>query len=148
MRLSAESHREVEEFFRRYTGRPSLSLPRVRVYAGAWAWLLTRVAGAGAITLGRGVFIRRDFVERDSYGRARVDAELFVHEAAHVLQYEEGRASFLARYLLGYARGLVAGKSLGRRARGAAYLAIPEERAAREAERAFAEWRFRRRGGV
>ena len=142
MRLSAESHSEVEEFFRRHTGRPALALPPVYVYAGALARALTQPAKVSAITFGRRVFVRPSMVERDLKGRASVPAWLLVHEAAHVLQYEErGLARFLVGYLRSYLRVLVKGKDLSAAARTAAYLAIPEERAAREAERSYVESR-------
>jgi hypothetical protein len=144
MRLSAESHREVEEFFRAHAGRPGLVLPPVYVYAGGFAGLLTIAAGGvDAITFGRRVFVSPALVGRDSSGRAVVPVRLLVHEAAHVLQYEErGFARFLVGYLRGYFRGLwEGGKGCGAAARNAAYLAIPEEREAREAERAYSESR-------
>jgi hypothetical protein len=144
MRLSDESHREVEEFFRRHMSEPGLVLPPVYVYAGSFAGFLTNAAGrVGAITFGRRVFVRPSLVGRDSKGRARVPAWLLVHEATHVLQYEErGFARFLAGYLRGYFRGLrEEGKGFGAAARNKAYLAIPEERAAREAERVYVESR-------
>jgi hypothetical protein len=142
MRLSDESHREVEEFFRKHEGRPGLVLPPVYVYAGALARLLTEPARVGAITFGRRVFIRPTLIKRDSSGRASVPAWLLVHEAAHVLQYEErGLVGFFVGYLRSYVRGLKEGKGLNAAARNAAYLTIPEERAAREAERAYVESR-------
>jgi hypothetical protein len=79
-------------------------------------------------------------VKTDSSGRASAPAWLLVHEAAHVLQYEErGFVRFLAGYLRSYLRVLIKGKDLSAAARTAAYLSIPEERAAREAERAYVE---------
>lgn len=144
MRLSDESQREVEEFFRRHTGQTGLSMPQVYVYAGGFAGLLTRAAGGvGAITFGRRVFVNPSLVRKDSEGRALLPAWLLVHEAAHVLQYEErGMLRFLAGYLRGYFRGLKEeGKGFGPAARNKAYLAIPEECAAREAERAYVESR-------
>lgn len=143
MRLSAESRREVEEFFRRHTGVPGLVMPPVYVYAGGFAGLLTKVAGGvGAITFGRRVFVKPSLVRKDSGGRAVLPAWLLVHEATHVLQYEEcGRLRFLAGYLRGYFRGLWEEKRFNAAARNRAYLAIAEERAAREAERAYVESR-------
>ena len=142
MRLSAESHREVEEFFREHIGRPGLVLPPVYVYAGGVARLLTGSSKVAAVTFGRRVFVSPSLVREDSEGRAVLPAWLLVHEAAHVLQYEErGTLRFLFGYLRGYFRGLSGGKGFGARARTAAYLAIPEERDAREAERAYVEWR-------
>lgn len=121
-------------------------MPRVYVYAGGFAGLLTRVAGGvGAITFGRRVFVKPSLVRKDSKGRASLPAWLLVHEATHVLQYEErGMLRFLAGYLRGYFRGLKEeGKGFGSAARNKAYLAIPEECAAREAERAYVESRRR-----
>jgi hypothetical protein len=143
MKLSAESHREVEEFFRKHSGTPRLVLPPVYVYAGGLAKLLTAAAGGvAAITFGRRVFVRPSLVGKDSGGRAELPAGLLVHEAAHVLQYaERGTLRFLAGYLLEYFRVLWGGKRLDAAARNTAYLAIPEERAAREAERAYVESR-------
>jgi hypothetical protein len=142
MRLSEESHREVEEFFRKHEGRPGLVLPTVYVYAGLLARLLTEPARVGAITFGRRVFVRPSLIKRDSSGRASVPAWLLVHEAAHVLQYEEcGFVGFLVGYLRSYVRGLEEGEGLNAAARNAAYLAIPEERAARAAEHAYVESR-------
>ena len=142
MNLAAESHREVEEFFRRHTGRQGLVLPPVYVYSGSFARLLTEPAKVGAITFGRRVFVRPSLVRRDSTGRASMPAWLLVHEAAHVLQYEErGFLCFLVGYLREYLRGLWEGKRFDAAARNRAYMAIPEERAAREAERAYVESR-------
>lgn len=145
MRLSGESHREVEEFFREHSGTRRLVLPPVYVYAGGFAKLLTRAAGGvGAITFGRRVFVRPSLVRKDSSGRAELPASLLVHEAAHVLQYaERGMLRFLAGYLREYFRVLWEGKRLNADARNSAYLAIPEERAAREAEHAYVESRRR-----
>jgi len=142
MRLSGESHREVEEFFRKHQSEPRLVLPSFHVHAGPFARLLTESAKVGAITLGRRVFVRPSLIKRDSEGRASVPAWLLVHEATHVLQYSErGMLRFLVGYLRDYFRGLKEGKGFDAAARTAAYMAIPEERAAREAERAYVESR-------
>jgi hypothetical protein len=119
---------------------PGLVLPPVHVHAGLLARLLTEPARVGAITFGRRVFVRPSLIKKDSSGRAGVPAWLLVHEAAHVLQYEErGFVGFLVGYLREYFRGLKEGKGLNAAARNAAYLAIPEERAARAAEHAYVE---------
>jgi len=142
MRLSGESHREVEEFFRKHRSEPGLVLPQFHVHAGPFARLLTESAKVGAITFGRRVFVRPSLIKRDSDGRASVPAWLLVHEATHVLQYaERGMLRFLAGYLRGYFRGLKEEKGFDAAARTAAYMAIPEERAAREAEHAYVESR-------
>ncbi|HEV2861841.1 MAG TPA: DUF4157 domain-containing protein [Pyrinomonadaceae bacterium] len=140
MRLSAESHRRVEEFFREFRGEPGLRLPPVKVYAGGLSRLLLDSIGMGAITFGRSVFVSPRMVVRDGRGRRAVHGWLLVHEAAHVLQYEKaGFVRFLLEYLRDYWRGLPAGGKwkLGGAARVAAYMAIPAEREAREAEHAY-----------
>ena len=138
MRLSAESHERVERFFRAHKGDPSLSLPPVFVHAGRFAGLLTKFAGTGAITLGRHVFVKPSLIERDERGRALFPSPLLVHEAAHILQFEErGYARFLRDYLRGYWRALRGGGVWNADGRMAAYLSIEEEREACEAEDAF-----------
>jgi Domain of unknown function (DUF4157) len=141
MRLSAETHRRVEEFFRRHTNDPGLVLPPIEIHAGRFANLLTTLNGISGITFGRHVFVRPGLVGRDALGRPTLGARLLVHEAAHVLQYERtGYLMFFHTYLRGYWVGLRAGVGWDRAARNAAYLAIAQEREAREAERAYAEF--------
>ena len=138
MRLSDETHRRVEEFFRAHENDPGLKLPEIHVHAGALANLLTTLNGISGITFGRHVFVRPGLVGRDAAGRATLSGRLLVHEAAHVLQYERsGFLRFLRGYLRGYWRALRAGGRWDGAARHAAYLAIAEELEAREAERAF-----------
>jgi hypothetical protein len=138
MRLSAETHREVEDFFRRHTGEAGLRLPPVEIHAGLLADLITRANGIRGITIGRHVFVRSRLVERDDAGRAKINSRLLVHEAAHVLQYERhGHFRFFRAYLRGYWRALRAGGRWDKAGRTAAYLAIAEECEAREAELAF-----------
>jgi hypothetical protein len=93
------------------------------------------------ITFGRHIFVRPSLVGRDARGRALVPARLLVHEAAHVLQYEErGFARFLFDYVRDYWRILRAGGRWGAQWRMAAYMAIEVEREARAAEHAYAGW--------
>jgi hypothetical protein len=74
--------------------------------------------GAGGLTIGRFVLIRR--------GREH-DDRLLAHELVHVRQWrEQGRLRFVGRYLAAYLRGRRRG--LDHRA---AYLAIPFEAEAR-----------------
>ena len=96
-------------------------------------------AGMGAITFGRHVYVQTGLFGRDSKGRATLPARLVVHEAAHVLQYEaRGYPRFFRDYLRGYWRGLREGGRWDAAGRMAAYMAIAEEREAREAEDAYA----------
>lgn len=146
MRLSAETHQRIEAFFREHAGDAGLILPPIKIHAGWFANLLTRLIGINGITFGRHVFIRSWLVGSDARGRATIDALLLVHEAAHVLQYERGGyARFFRSYLRDYWRALRAGGRWDWDGRNAAYLAIAEECEARAAEIAYRE--FSRAGG-
>jgi len=128
----------MEEFFRGLRGEPGLRLPPFKVYAGPLSGLLLDSIGMGAITFGRRVFVSRRLVRKGAGGRLTAPGWLLVHEAAHVLQYEEkGFVKFLFDYLRAYWAALREGGRWGGAGRMAAYLAIPDEREAREAEYAF-----------
>ena len=143
MRLSPEAHEEVESFLKEYMGEQGLKLPRFSVHAGAGGRVVMWFVRMSAITLGRHVFVSPPLVRKDSEERAILAGRLVVHEAVHVLQYEErGFVGFLFKYLRGYWRALWLGKSFGAAARMAAYMEIEEEREAREAEHAYAGWRM------
>jgi hypothetical protein len=138
MKLSADSQREVQQFFRAHLREPDLTLPRIRIHAGLFARLLMKANGMSAMTLGRHVFVKPALVSKDTEGRATLPALLLVHEAAHVLQYKErGSLRFLRDYLRGYWRNLRTGKRWDAPGRMEAYRAIAEEQAAREAEHAY-----------
>lgn len=140
MKLSPEAHEEVESFLKEYRGEPGLRLPRFSIHAGWGGRLVMAFVRMGAITLGRHVFVSPRLVRRDAQGKLRLAGWLVVHEAVHVLQYEEsGFAGFLFGYLRGYCGALRRGRSLRAAARMAAYMEIAEECEARAAEHAYAE---------
>lgn len=123
---------------RRHLDEPDLRLPQVSLYAGGAARLLMRVLKMGAITFGRHVFVAPQMLEREDNGRVGVPGWLVVHEAVHVLQYERaGYLRFFFNYLRGYWQALRAGGRWDAVGRMDAYMAIAEERAAREAEHAY-----------
>jgi len=138
MKLSRESQALAEAFFRVHTGDPELRLPPISIHGGAAARLLMWMIGMSAITFGRRVFVRPSHLARDSEGRAVMPGWLLIHEAAHVLQYEErGYLRFFRDYLRNYWRGLRGAGGWGAACRMAAYMAIAEECEAREAEHAY-----------
>lgn len=138
MKLTAESHARLERFFREHKGDPSLRLPVINFHDGIVSLLLLKLIGMRGITFGRHVLVAPRLIERRSDGRAYAPDFLLVHEAAHVLQYEErGWTRFLYGYLRGYFRALRAQPRWDVAGRRAAYLSIAEEREAREAEAAF-----------
>ena len=139
MRLSAESHARVEQFFREHLNEAGLTLPPVTFHGGLSGRLFALFVGMNAITLGRHVVVNPALFGRDEAGRATLPGWLVVHEVAHVLQYEgRGFARFLRDYLRGYWRALCEGGRWDWRGRTAAYMAIAEEREARSAEDAYA----------
>jgi Domain of unknown function (DUF4157) len=140
MKLSADTHDELQHFFRQHLNDRALCLPPITIHAGLLARLLMKAVGMGAITFGRHVFVKPGFIMRDGEGRATAPGWLLAHEAAHVLQYEQrGYLRFFRDYLRGYWLALRAGKNWGAIGRMAAYMAIAEERSAREAEHAYRE---------
>jgi len=105
----------------------SLTTPRLRT--GSLARALTRLLGADAVTLGTRVFLSST-AAREVSAKTEAGTRLLRHELAHVSQFAvEGTARFLWKYALSYARGRRLGLS-----HSAAYLEIPYEREAREAE--------------
>lgn len=151
MKLSASAHATVENFFREHLGEPGLELPAIEIHAGLFADLLMRAIGMSAITFGRHVFVKPSKITRPGGSVALMKGELLVHEAAHVLQYSRGGFfGFLRGYLRGYWRALRVGGAWGKEARTAAYLAIAEEREAREAASAFllSAWNVRMDNGT
>jgi hypothetical protein len=142
MLLAAESHQRLEAFLREHFRRPTLRLPPLYFYGGRFAGWLTRSFHIGAITFGRHIFVLPDLIERSGEGRLTVPGWLAAHEATHVLQFERaGVAGFLITYLRGYWRALRSQKRWDAKAHMQAYLTITEECDAREAEKAYTEWR-------
>jgi hypothetical protein len=138
MLLAPESHRRLEALLRRRLCDESVRLPRVRVYAGRFAGLLIKAFRITAITFGCRVFVAPALLSRGADDRLTLPAELLVHEAMHVLQYERfGFAPFLFLYLRDYVRALRREAGSARQRHRAAYLAISFEREARAAGKSF-----------
>jgi hypothetical protein len=141
MRLSAESQRLVEEFLRERFHLRTLRLSPISVYHGRVALWITRTFRIGAITFGRRIFIAPDMIKRNEQGMLTVPGWLLAHEATHVWQYQlAGFIGFLISYLGGYWRALREQGKWNSDARTQAYLAIREERDARESEAIYSNW--------
>ncbi len=142
MKLAAESHQHIETFLRAHLGAPSLQLPHIIIHIGVFAGFITTALKVGAMTVGRHVLLAPRLVRRDAAGRPTVPGWLIVHESVHLVQYQQqGMTRFLFSYFGGYWRGLRRCGRMDAAARLAAYLAIDEESAAREAEVAYQLWR-------
>lgn len=141
MRLSTDTHKQVEEFLRATSGDPHLRFPPIRVYGGRLSRLLTKTFKIGAITIGRHIVVSPNLMERDGEGRVRVPGWLLAHEGTHVMQYEQaGLFRFLRSYLREYWQSMRKGKWT-KEAHKEAYLNLSTEVAARAAEEAYAAWR-------
>ena len=105
-------------------------LSSVRLFRGLVAAVLTRLAGASALTLGRWIFFSPSAWTK--LGTARVEAlELLAHEVAHVAQVRRlGLVRFLWSYLSEYVKHRRTG--FGHRQ---AYLALSAEVEARQMAR-------------
>ena len=150
MKLNSESQTEIEKFLRASLNDERLRLPPISIYVGWFSRLLvTKLLGMGAITFGRHIFVAPSLVRKDERGRVIIPGWLLAHELVHVLQYEQkGYPRFFYDYLKGYWRALREGKRWDGMGRMAAYLAIAEERAAREVERSYKELKERSRAAV
>ena len=101
----------------------------MQLRTGPFARALTRALAADAVTLGARVFLSQPAAAQVAAG-TESGRRLLRHERAHVSQFaREGTARFLWRYGVSYARARRRGLS-----HEAAYLEIPYEREAREAE--------------
>ena len=141
MLLSAASHKHIEDFHRHFGRDEALRLPPVYLYNGRVSRWITHTFHIAAITFGRRIFVKPEFVRQNQDGKWTAPAWLVAHETTHVLQYEEaGFVRFLISYLLDYWRSLRIEKGWNARARLAAYCAIKVECEAREAEAAYAAW--------
>ena len=103
------------------------------MHAGRGSAILTRLAGASAVTLGRHVCLSPAAAE--ACGQRTAGAlETLAHEFVHVRQYaRQGFVPFLVRYLRDYLRGRRRGLSHHE-----AYLAIDAEFECAAAARRFA----------
>ena len=144
MRLAEESRARLEQFFRSHEGNAALRLPAVYIHGGYWSHQLTRALRIAAITVGRHVFVSRQYLRKDAGGRWTTPGWLLAHEAAHVRQYQrEGFWPFLVNYAREYLSLMWKGGKFDAGARAAAYEQIAREQEAREVEAAYLKWRAR-----
>jgi len=146
MKLSAKSHRKIEEFFREYLRDENFRLPEIRFYGGRLTRFLTTRLRIEGLTVGRRIYILPENFRFSESGNLRLDEELVVHEIAHVLQYRrEGFFRFLWLYQKSYYANLRKKKNRDMFAKAEAYLEIPFEIEARQTASSFAVWSKNRR---
>ena len=146
MKLAANSHKQLEEFFREYFGDEKLDLPEIQIYARRGSLLLTGLLAIDGIALGRHIFITPRHLRRGENGCLYAPRDIVVHEITHTMQYRRhGTFRFFYSYLKGFFLALRQKENWNFQARMEAYLEIPQEVEARALAAAYAGWRERRK---
>src|SRR6476661_5001317 len=103
MKLSPNTHRQLESLFRMYFDDENLKLPEIELYVRRGARIVAKILSIYGITFGRFMFIQPDLLYRNSDLELCISKELLAHEATHVLQYQRlGWFRFFFNYLKGY----------------------------------------------
>ena len=141
MKLSRNSHRKLEIFFREFLSDESFTLPIVNFYTGHLSKVFTLFLSINGITLGKRVFILPQLVSLNRKNQKKLPEELIVHEIMHVIQYQKtGFFKFFYTYLRDYWRNLRERDEWNSASRQQAYLNIPFEIEARCAAQKYLEW--------
>ena len=108
MKLSADSHRQLEEFFREHFSDENLILPVIQIYGSRGSRLLTKILSVDGITFGRHIFITPRYLRRRHQDSGlSAPSGLLVHEITHTLQYRRyGTFKFFYLYLKGFFEAL------------------------------------------
>lgn len=146
MRLSEQSHQELESFFREFYCDDNLKLPEIKIYIRGGSRIIVKLTSVYAITFGRFIFVKTDLLTRNLENELCISKELLAHETTHVLQYRRlGWFGFFYTYLKGYWKALKQKEKWDFNARTEAYLEIPHEVEARVCGAEFLEWRKKRK---
>lgn len=140
MTLCKDSHAQVEKFLREFFDDDLLQLPAIKFRRSKSVDVCLKLLGVAGLTLGRRVFIKREFFEREADGRLTLPGWLVVHEAAHVLQFARaGNVRFAFAYVNEYAAQMRWRRKIFRRTElhAASYYAISFEAEAYSVEAAY-----------
>ncbi len=141
MNLSKESAQHLEGCLRDYLTEPDLGLPEISLYNSR---LIDRVGfalGFDGLTFRRWVFVTRRVLNRKDGYDIDIDSAFLAHELIHVLQYRrEGTFIFLTKYLCAFVSALRSAEGPLKAKVRNAYLAIPYEQEALQAETYFRCW--------
>jgi hypothetical protein len=141
MKLSENSQRKIERFFREFLQDENFRLPAIYFYAGKITGIFTLISGSNGITFGKRIFIMPQLVTLTANNQKKLPEDLVVHEITHVIQYQSrGFVKFLYVYLRDYWTNLKKQQRWDANSRRQAYLSIPFEIEAREAANKFLEW--------
>lgn len=146
MKLSAKSHKKIEDFFREYLGEEDFRLPEIYFYGGKFTNYLTSFLKIEGITIGRRIYIFPDNFWVSENQKLRLGEELVVHEITHVLQYRrEGFFRFLWLYFKSYLSNLMKRGKWDLMSRAESYFEIPFEIEARKTASKFVLWSKKRK---
>ncbi|MDQ3130232.1 MAG: hypothetical protein M3Q99_05660 [Acidobacteriota bacterium] len=146
MKLSRNSHRTIEIYFREFLCDESFSLPLTHFYAGNLSKFVTLFLKINGITIGRRVLVLPELVSLNRNNQKKLPEDLVVHEIMHVIQYKKvGFVKFLYKYLRDYWVNLRKKEKWNAASRRTAYLEIPFEIEARDAAQKFLEWKEKRK---
>jgi hypothetical protein len=138
MNLSKESARHLEEFLRDYLTEPDLTLPEITFYNNRLIDRIGFALGFDGLTFRKWVFVTRRVLNRNDVNDIDIDSAFVAHEAIHVLQYrQQGTFIFLLKYLWAFVSALRAAEGPLKAKVRNAYLAIPYEQEALQAETCF-----------
>jgi len=138
MIVSEESAQHLEEFLRDYLTKPDLTLPKLTLYNNRLIDRIGLALGFDGLTFRKWVFVTRRVLNRKDLNDIDIDSAFLAHEAIHVLQYRrQGTFIFLMKYLWAFISALRSAEGpLQAKVRNA-YLAIPYEQEALQAEMYF-----------
>ncbi|MGI8882812.1 MAG: hypothetical protein ACR2IA_01030 [Pyrinomonadaceae bacterium] len=149
MKLSRNSHRTIEIFFRDFLQDENFTLPLTHFYIGNVSKFLTLFLKINGITIGRRIFIMPELISLNRKKQIKLPEDLVVHEIMHVIQYKKaGFVKFLYEYLRDYWSNLRKKRKWDTASRRIAYLEIPFEIEAREAAQKFLEWNEKRKAEI
>ncbi|HRH45101.1 MAG TPA: DUF4157 domain-containing protein [Pyrinomonadaceae bacterium] len=141
MKLSRETHFQLQVFFRKYFDDNNLQLPAVEIYVNRGAGFITKILSVHGITIGRHIFIKPQIAKYDERKLLTISKNLLAHEVTHVVQYQQlGFFGFLFKYTKDYLLILRGKKKWDALSRNQAYWEIPHEIEARDAAQEFEKW--------
>ncbi len=148
MKLAADSHQRLEEFFREYFKDENFRLPPIYFYGGRFTRIFTNIIKVYGITFGSRIFIMPHLISINTANQPRLSESLAAHEITHTLQFKKyGFIGFFYNYLGSYLKNLRKKEKWDLPARQEAYLEIPFEIEARDAAEKFVKWNRERRIG-
>ncbi len=146
MKLAADSHQKLEEFFREYYQDKNFHLPKIYFYGGSFTRFFTHFIKVHGITFGCRIFILPALISVNDENKPKLSEKLAAHEITHSLQYQKhGFIGFFYNYLTSYLKNLRNKKKWDLDSRQEAYLEIPFEVEARDAADKFVEWNCKNR---